>query len=110
MVPVFQVMHSMPTKSKPLSVLGRINDGEVVRYRYYDEDGYVEKDIDLTDHGNPKEHPEVPHAHRWKRRYNAKRGKIILNRSKWKSDSRNELDDIERWRKEYEKLQKFKSI
>lgn len=23
------------------------------------------KDIDYTDHGNPKEHPKVPHEHTW---------------------------------------------
>lgn len=23
------------------------------------------KDIDYTNHGNPKEHPKVPHTHDW---------------------------------------------
>ncbi len=34
--------------------------------RYYGADGLPEKDIDYTDHGNPKTHPKVPHIHPWK--------------------------------------------
>lgn len=25
-----------------------------------------ENDVDMNNHGNPKEHPEVPHEHKWK--------------------------------------------
>lgn len=31
----------------------------------YDKNGRAQKDIDYTDHGNPKEHPKVPHEHKW---------------------------------------------
>ena len=27
--------------------------------------GRAKKDIDYTDHGNPKDHPKVPHEHFW---------------------------------------------
>ncbi len=33
--------------------------------RHYGTDGWVDKDIDYTDHGNPKRHPKVPHTHPW---------------------------------------------
>lgn len=39
--------------------------GKLIRRRYYDGDGKVEKDIDYTDHNNPKKHPQVPHEHKW---------------------------------------------
>ena len=26
---------------------------------------YKYRDVDMSDHGNPKEHPEVPHEHTW---------------------------------------------
>ncbi|WP_158593128.1 hypothetical protein [Lactobacillus sp. ESL0233] len=47
-------MHNMSTKGKPLSVIGRLYKGKLVKYRYYDETGFVDKDLDLTDHGNKK--------------------------------------------------------
>ena len=98
-VPILKEVHNLSTKGIPLSVIGRINDGKVVKYRYYDEDGYVEKDLDLTNHGNAKQHTIVPHVHRWKHKYDKKHDKIILSRGKGVSPSKNELDDIERWRK-----------
>ena len=33
--------------------------------RHYGADGWADKDIDYTDHGNPKRHPKVPHTHPW---------------------------------------------
>lgn len=39
--------------------------GEVIRRRWYDSDGNAERDIDYTNHGHPKNHPEVPHEHKW---------------------------------------------
>ena len=53
-VPSIKKMHNMSTKGKPLSVIGRLSNNKVVEYRYYDETGYVDKDLDLTDHGNKK--------------------------------------------------------
>ncbi|MCR4398943.1 MAG: hypothetical protein NUV93_08275, partial [Firmicutes bacterium] len=38
-----------------------------VRRRFYDEKGDAKLDIDLTDHGHPKVHPVVPHAHDWRK-------------------------------------------
>ena len=31
----------------------------------YDSEGKAYRDVDMSDHGNPKEHPEVPHEHTW---------------------------------------------
>ena len=31
--------------------------------RWYDSEGKAYRDVDMSDHGNPKEHPEVPHEH-----------------------------------------------
>ncbi len=39
-------------------------DGKLKQRRYYDENGKPQKDIDYTDHGNPKDH-EAPHDHYW---------------------------------------------
>ena len=39
--------------------------GKKIRDRYYDKKGRAKKDIDYTDHGNPKDHPKVPHEHFW---------------------------------------------
>lgn len=40
-------------------------DGALQRRRYYGNDGRPRLDIDMTDHGNSKEHPIVPHYHNW---------------------------------------------
>ncbi len=56
---------SLPIKAEPNSVRTLYHNGIKIRDRYYDEDGYAKKDIDYTDHGNPKEHPKVPHEHTW---------------------------------------------
>ncbi|MDF7683513.1 minor capsid protein [Lactobacillus sp. ESL0679] len=96
-IPVVKEVHNIATKGTPLSVLGRISDGQVVRYRYYDESGYVDKDLDMTDHGNPKQHPIVPHLHIWHKRLDVKSGKMKLSRSKGKVLTQNEKDDLRRW-------------
>ena len=33
--------------------------------RWYDSEGKAYRDVDMSDHGNSKEHPEVPHEHTW---------------------------------------------
>ena len=33
--------------------------------RWFGPDGKASRDVDYTDHGNPKAHPEVPHEHIW---------------------------------------------
>ena len=54
---------SLPVKSKPNSKRTLYHNGKKVRDRYYDKNGYAKKDIDFTNHGNPKEHPRVPYEH-----------------------------------------------
>ncbi len=55
----------LPTKAKPNSVMTLYRNGKKIRDRYYDKNGRAKKDIDYTDHGNPKDHPKVPHEHFW---------------------------------------------
>lgn len=40
-------------------------DGNVVTRRWFDENGKAIRDVDMTNHGNPKQHPEWPHEHFW---------------------------------------------
>ncbi len=64
--------HSLPKQSKPNSKQVLYKNGKKIQEREYDEFGNAKRDIDYTNHGNPKEHPNVPHVHRW---INGKRGK-----------------------------------
>ena len=57
--------HSIPYKGSPNSVYDNYKDGALQRRRYYGSDGRPRLDIDMTDHGNPKDHPVVPHYHNW---------------------------------------------
>lgn len=57
--------HSIPYKGIPNSVFDNYKDGVLQRRRYYGNDGRPRLDIDMTDHGNSKEHPTVPHYHNW---------------------------------------------
>lgn len=70
--------HSIPTSSKKEDyrnvILKVKKDTQIEKIRVFDEKGYVNKDYDLTDHGNPKYHKN-PHVHDWKVDY--KSGKII---------------------------------
>lgn len=58
-------MHSIPYRGVPNSAYDNYKDGILQRRRYYGNDGRPRLDIDMTDHGNPKEHPVVPHYHNW---------------------------------------------
>ena len=58
-------VHSIPYKGTPNSVFDNYKDGVLQRRRYYGNDGRPRLDIDMTDHGNSKEHPVVPHYHNW---------------------------------------------
>lgn len=60
-----ELPNKLPTKSKPNSKKTLYRNGKKIRDRYYDKNGRAQKDIDYTDHGNPKEHPQVPHEHKW---------------------------------------------
>ncbi|AFK85431.1 MULTISPECIES: peptidoglycan-binding protein [Thermoanaerobacterium] len=58
--------NKIPITNKPNSVVERIDtDGNIIQRRYYDSNGRAVKDIDYTNHGNPNQHPEVPHEHTW---------------------------------------------
>jgi hypothetical protein len=39
--------------------------GEPLTRRWFDSNGRATRDVDFTDHGNPANHPEVPHEHIW---------------------------------------------
>lgn len=58
-------VHSIPYKGIPNSVFDNYKDGVLQRRRYYGNDGRPRLDIDMTNHGNSKEHPVVPHYHNW---------------------------------------------
>ena len=45
------------------SVTQYFKDGKLSSERYYDGNGDAYLDIDYSDHGNPKTHPNVPHEH-----------------------------------------------
>ena len=58
--------HTIRTTGKPNSVTQKFDDkGNLEKERYYDSNGYALIDIDYTNHGNAKLHPQVPHKHRW---------------------------------------------
>ncbi|BBB90445.1 hemagglutinin repeat-containing protein [Methylomusa anaerophila] len=58
--------HKVPDEGTPNSSYDKVDgDGNVITRRYYDEFGRPLKDVDFTDHGNPKQHPKVPHEHDW---------------------------------------------
>ncbi|MDP4098780.1 WXG100 family type VII secretion target [Paenibacillus sp. P96] len=54
-----------PAKGEPNSSVDILdkNTGEIKTRRYYDENGRATRDVDFTNHGNPKQHPEWPHEH-----------------------------------------------
>lgn len=58
-------VHTVPFKAEPNSVFDNYKDGKLESRRYYGKTGKPRLDIDLTDHGNSKEHTVVPHYHDW---------------------------------------------
>lgn len=53
-------------KGEPNSSIDILDkDGNVVTRRWFDENGNAIRDVDMTNHGNPKQHPEWPHEHFW---------------------------------------------
>ena len=69
---------SIPIKHIPNSVSKKIINGYVVTERYYNEKGEAYLDIDYTCHGDSKNHPYVPHIHRWTKDENGE-----LKRGPW---------------------------
>jgi len=58
-----QDVHSVPSHGTPSSVSKNYKNGHLDSERYYDKDGNAYLDIDYTNHGNSKTHPNVPHEH-----------------------------------------------
>ncbi len=56
-------VHFMPTSSNPNSVTRNYNNGKLSTERYFGDDGKPYLDIDYSNHGNAKMHPNVPHEH-----------------------------------------------
>ncbi|WP_155965288.1 hypothetical protein [Streptococcus ruminantium] len=52
------------TPNSSLDILDEVTN-EIRTRRYYDSNGNVLRDVDMTDHGNSKLHPEYPHEHSW---------------------------------------------
>lgn len=57
-----------PAKGTPNSSVDILDKktGEIKTRRFYGEDGRAVRDIDYTNHGNSKTHPEWPHEHIYK--------------------------------------------
>jgi hypothetical protein len=59
--------NKLPIKAFENAIIDALHPtlNKVVQRRLYDEKGNVKVDIDLTNHGHPKAHLIVPHAHDW---------------------------------------------
>lgn len=57
--------HKVPYIGTANSVFDNYKDGKLESRRYYGRNGKPRLDIDMTDHGNPKQHQVVPHYHGW---------------------------------------------
>ena len=51
------------TPSSSVDILD--NAGNVATRRWYDSNGNAYRDVDMTNHGNPKTHREHPHEYTW---------------------------------------------
>ncbi|MCL2463024.1 MAG: minor capsid protein, partial [Defluviitaleaceae bacterium] len=62
---IVQSEHSVPPKldNNKSSVVDNYKNGKLDQRRFYNATGNPWLDIDMTDHGNQKMHPIVPHAH-----------------------------------------------
>lgn len=61
----FGTERAAPFNGPPNSVYDKYKDGQLVQRRYYGRTGKPRLDIDVSDHGNAKRHPVVPHKHGW---------------------------------------------
>ena len=53
-------------KGNPNSSVDILDEqGNVIARRWYDANGNAYRDVDMTNHGNSKTHPEYPHEHMW---------------------------------------------
>lgn len=51
------------TSNSSIDILDK--SGNITTRRWYDAEGNAYRDIDITNHRNPKNHPEYPHEHIW---------------------------------------------
>lgn len=58
--------HVVPFISKPNSVVMNYHNDKFEQMRFYGRTGKPRRDIDFSNHGNPKMHPIVPHVHDWR--------------------------------------------
>ena len=70
-------LHSVPMKGDPNTVSKNYKNGKLDSERYYDKNGNPYLDIDYSNHGNPKMHPNVPHQHKYKNGKRVKKGERI---------------------------------
>ena len=66
------VTQEMPNGHRPNSVVDKVKDNIHIQRRYFGRTGKPRLDIDLTDHGNPKQHPIVHRYHGWRESQNGK--------------------------------------
>ena len=55
----------LPKEGKPNSRHIQYKNDQKISERVMDGKGLPKYDIDYTNHGNPKRHPNVPHVHYW---------------------------------------------
>lgn len=59
-------LHRVPKEGTPSSHYTlQYENGKIKSRRFYDSAGKATLDIHNSDHGHPKHHPTVPHAHGW---------------------------------------------
>ncbi|KAF1291061.1 minor capsid protein [Candidatus Enterococcus leclercqii] len=88
-------VRKLPFESNPNSVKDFFDGGKLERRRYYGKTGKPKKDIDYSDHGNPKEHREVPHVHEWSSYERDRQKKVIREKERSRSLAERIVDD---WR------------
>lgn len=58
-------VHGLDKKDTPNSRTDLYKNGKLFQQRWYGPDGRAARNRDHNNHGNPKEHPNVPHDHPW---------------------------------------------
>ena len=60
------VSENLGPKGTPNSSVDILDSqGNIATRRWYDSEGNAYRDVDMTNHGNPKMHAEYPHEHTW---------------------------------------------
>ncbi len=83
----------IPKQGIPNSILDHIGtDGKVDSRSFYDRTGMKVMDIHTTNHGHPKQHPVVPHAHDYS--WDEDTGKLDRTTRELTETERKENEDI----------------